>query len=405
MSQTVTAKLLSPEALRQSFTEVREKTRRICSPLLPEDSVAQPAAHVSPPKWHLAHTTWFFETFILKRFVEDYREFSTNFGYLFNSYYETLGKRVSRDARGTLTRPSLSEVLDYRRHTDACMDRFFTSGRASSPEIAELIEIGLHHEMQHQELLYTDIKFILGTNPLYPVYDTEAREDRPGPVGEPGDLHVKGGTGLIGYSGKGFSYDNEHGRHKVYLEPYSISAQPVTYGEYIEFIEAGGYEDHRLWHADGWDWLHRTGVKAPMYMFRKDGAWMRYTLSGLLEVNRECPVMHVNFYEASAYAAFAGRRIPTEAEWEVSSARFSWGQSWEWTGSAYLPYPGYLQPKGAVGEYNGKFMVNQMVLRGASPATFPGHSRATYRNFFQPPYQWQFTGIRTAALQNNLRQT
>lgn len=405
MSQSVYEKESGLHGVKHSFTEVRRKTESICAPLLPEDCTVQPAVFVSPPKWHLAHTTWFFETFVLKRWAEGYREFHPDFGYLFNSYYETLGQRVARDHRGELTRPPLTEILAYRAHVDEAMVRFLASDRSTEPEPASLIEIGMHHEMQHQELLYTDIKYILGSNPTHPVYHPEAREDRPGPVGEKGDIHMKGGTSLVGSEGVGFSYDNEHARHKVYLEPYSISAQPVTYGEYITFIEEGGYKDHRLWHADGWDWLQKSGAEAPMYMFQKNGVWMRFTLSGLLEVNIDCPVMHVNFYEASAYAAFTGRRLPTEAEWETASSRFSWGQSWEWTGSAYLPYPGYLQPKGAVGEYNGKFMVNQMVLRGASPATYPGHSRATYRNFFQPPYQWQFTGIRTAALQNNLKQT
>jgi ergothioneine biosynthesis protein EgtB len=250
--------------------------------------------------------------------------------------------------------------------------------------------------MQHQELLYTDIKYILGHNPLYPVYDGEAREDRPGQVGDRGDIAMEEGIYEIGHKGDGFSFDNEHGRHKVFLAPYAIAAAPVTYGDYIRFIEQGGYDDHTYWHADGWDWLASSGYKAPLYFEKSGGVWMRYTLSGRVEVNPDCPVIHVNYYEASAYAAFAGRRLPTEAEWEAASERFQWGQSWEWTGSAYLPYPGYLQPKGAVGEYNGKFMINQMVLRGASPATFPGHSRATYRNFFQPLHQWQFTGIRTA---------
>lgn len=382
--------------LSERFRAVRNKTLAICEPLIPEDQVIQPAEFVSPPKWHLAHTTWFFETFVLLPYADGYRVFHPEYNFIFNSYYEALGDRLHRTDRGNLSRPSLDEVKQYRNHVDRAVSEFLASDIELDAKVADIIETGLQHEMQHQELLFSDIKYILGHNPLFPVYSAEAREDRPGLVGERRDIEMEEGIYEIGYRGEGFSFDNEHGCHKVYLAPYAIAAAPVTYGEYIRFIEAGGYENHLYWHADGRDWLASSGARAPLYMEKTDGVWMRYTLSGRVEVNLDCPVMHVNFYEASAYAAFTGRRLPTEAEWEASSERFQWGQSWEWTDSAYLPYPGYLQPEGAVGEYNGKFMVNQMVLRGASPATFPGHSRASYRNFFQPLHQWQFTGIRTA---------
>lgn len=395
MSQTKNSVAVS-ETVSEKFISVRKKTLEICKPLLPEDYVIQPAAFVSPPKWHLAHTSWFFETFVLLPYAEGYRVFNPNYNFIFNSYYEALGDRLLRTDRGNLSRPSIDEVKQYRSHVDNAMQDFLSSDVEPDAKISNIIETGLQHEMQHQELLFSDIKYILGHNPLYPAYDPDAREDRPGLVSTQSDIRMEEGIYEIGYKDEGFSFDNEHGRHKVYLASYAISAAPVTYGEYIKFIEAGGYDDHTYWHADGWDWLSSSGARAPLYMEKVDGVWMRYTLSGRVEVNLDCPVMHVNFYEASAYAAFAGRRLPTEAEWEAASERFQWGQSWEWTGSAYLPYPGYMQPKGAVGEYNGKFMVNQMVLRGASPATFPGHSRASYRNFFQPLHQWQFTGIRTA---------
>ncbi|MCA1750258.1 MAG: ergothioneine biosynthesis protein EgtB [Cryomorphaceae bacterium] len=395
MSQTKNSVAVS-ETVSEKFISVRKKSLKICKPLLPEDYVIQPAAFVSPPKWHLAHTSWFFETFVLLPYAEGYRVFNPDYNFIFNSYYEALGDRLLRTDRGNLSRPSIDEVKQYRSHVDNAMQDFLSSDVEPDAKISNIIETGLQHEMQHQELLFSDIKYILGHNPLYPVYDPDAREDRPGLVSAQSDIRMEEGIYEIGYKDEGFFFDNEHGRHKVYLAPYAIATAPVTYGEYIKFIEAGGYDDHTYWHADGWDWLSSSGARAPLYMEKVDGVWMRYTLSGRVEVNLDCPVMHVNFYEASAYAAFAGRRLPTEAEWEAASERFQWGQSWEWTGSAYLPYPGYMQPKGAVGEYNGKFMVNQMVLRGASPATFPGHSRASYRNFFQPLHQWQFTGIRTA---------
>lgn len=382
--------------LSEKFEAVRNRTLEICSPLLAEDCVIQPEAFVSPPKWHLAHTSWFFETFILIPHAKDYRMFHPEYNFIFNSYYEALGDRLLRTDRGNLSRPSMEEVKAYRKHVDKALTAFLESNVEPGEDLLHTIEIGLQHEMQHQELLFTDIKYILGHNPLLPAYHPEAREDRPGLVGNRGDIEMTGGIYEIGFNGRGFSFDNEHSRHKTYLNPYAIAASPVTYGAYIEFIEAGGYEDHTNWHADGWDWLSASGAKAPLYMKKINGRWMRYTLSGMVEVHPECPVMHVNFFEASAYAASKGRRLPTEAEWEAACERFQWGQSWEWTGSAYLPYPDYQQPEGAVGEYNGKFMVNQMVLRGASPATFPGHSRSSYRNFFQPLHQWQFTGIRTA---------
>lgn len=385
--------------LQQRYLDVRSRSARICQGLNPEDFVIQSAEHVSPPKWHLAHTTWFFETFILQPHHKDYKLFHPEFNYIFNSYYESKGERLRRDKRGLLNRPRLAEVLEYRKHVDEAMLDWLGVQSHKENELMALFEIGLQHEMQHQELLYTDIKFILGHNPLQEAYSPEAREDRPGEVHGAGWIEMDAGLYHIGFdksANAGFSFDNEHCRHRVFLEAYAIASTPVTYGEYVEFIESGAYDHFAYWHSEGWDWKCSNGIKSPMYMFCRDGKWMRYSLSGIIPVNMQCPVLHLSWYEAAAYAAWRGERLPTEQEWEAGSDRFAWGQSWEWTGSAYRPYPGYVQPKGAVGEYNGKFMINQMVLRGASPATYPGHSRSTYRNFFHPHYQWQFTGLRLA---------
>lgn len=380
----------------EKFKKVRRTTLDICAPLATEDYIIQPVPHVSPPKWHLAHTTWFYEHFILQAHSANYQVFHKDFSFLFNSYYESVGDHLLQDHRGAMSRPTVDEILGYRKYVDDSMVAMLSEKGMEHAKVAELLEIGLQHEMQHQELLLTDIKYILGHNPLYPAYHADARQDRPGVIVDKGWLDMPEGLYDVGYRGQGFSFDNEHAAHKVFLQGYAISKSPVTYGDYIAFIEDGGYRDFRHWHSDGWEWVKTSKRTAPLYMHQADGVWKRYTLSGVVPCHPDCPVMHVNFYEAAAYAAWKGVRLPTEFEWEAASARFAWGQSWEWTNSAYLPYPGYVQPKGAVGEYNGKFMVNQMVLRGASPATYPGHSRPTYRNFFHPHYQWQFTGIRTA---------
>ncbi|MBW8687461.1 ergothioneine biosynthesis protein EgtB [Chitinophaga rhizophila] len=380
--------------LKNDFNTVRKRSMHICAPLKTEDYVVQPVVDVSPPKWHLGHTTWFFETFLLKPHFAGYKEFDPNYNFVFNSYYETVGARVIRTDRGNLSRPAVEDVMRYREYVDKAMQAFLDT--EISAELASLVVLGLNHEEQHQELLYTDIKYILGHNPLMPAYSetpvhayTIEETDTP-------FLTMQGGLYDIGFKGTGFCFDNELGRHTVYLQEYQIATEPVTNGEYLEFMNAGGYTDFRHWHAEGWDWVKTNEVKAPLYWHHVDGKWQHYTWQGLQPVNEQEPVCHISYYEATAYAAWKGLRLPTEFEWEAASAQFSWGQRWEWTESAYLPYPGFVKAPGAIGEYNGKFMVSQMVLRGGSEVTPPNHSRPTYRNFFHPSLRWQFTGIRLA---------
>ncbi|TYR36829.1 ergothioneine biosynthesis protein EgtB [Sphingobacterium phlebotomi] len=380
------------KTLLAEYTTVRRYTKFLCEPLEVEDYVVQPAAHVSPPKWHLGHTTWFFETFILKPYARGYQIFNEQYNYVFNSYYETVGARVVRTDRGNLSRPSVADVYRYRAYVDEQMEAFLCQGILAE-DVAALVVLGLHHEQQHQELLLTDIKYILGHNPLFPRYAAGV-EHWEAPAEEHVMLHIPEGQYEIGFQGSGFCYDNELGRHTTYLHEFAISSRLVTNGEYLDFIEDGGYRDFRYWHAEGWDWVTAQQAQAPLYWHLVDGERMYYTLQGLQQIKPDAAVCHVNFYEASAYAAWKGMRLPTEQEWEVASNQFKWGERWEWTGSAYLPYPGFKKAAGAVGEYNGKFMVNQMVLRGASMGTSVGHSRSTYRNFFHGEHQWQFTGIR-----------
>lgn len=376
----------------EAYNTVRIKTEEICKFLKTEDYVVQPIVDVSPPKWHLGHSTWFFETFILKQYFPGYREFNNQYNFVFNSYYETVGARVIRTDRGNLSRPSVDDVYAYRRYVDEWMRNFIESNQLDE-SVSDLLILGLNHEQQHQELLVADIKYILGHNPLFPEYNTEKNlEIRTDGTGN--FLKIPEGIYEIGFQGEGFSFDNELGKHKVYLHEFEVSKELVGNGEYLEFIKGGGYQDFRYWHAEGWDWVKQTGTKAPLYWHFMDGRWMIYTLSGLEALNPSGVLSHINFYEASAFAAWKKMRLPTEAEWEVASDLFDWGTRWEWTGSAYLPYPGFCKAPGAIGEYNGKFMVNQMVLRGASEATPAQHSRKTYRNFFHPQHQWQFTGIR-----------
>ena len=359
-------------------------------PLSVEDHLSQPIIDVSPPKWHLGHTTWFFETFILKKFKPDYQEFDADFNFLFNSYYESVGDRLLRDMRGTMTRPALEKVYVYREYVDLEIIQFLKG--QPDPEAQQLLELGLNHEQQHQELFLTDFKYILSVQPFFPVYDKSFVEGKTEEVKS--SITIEEGIYKIGHKGNNFCFDNELSRHKVYLNSFQISPRLVTNGEWIDFIEDGGYSNFKYWHAEGWDWVKREKINAPLYWHNIDGKWKRFSLAGLEKINPSEPVAHISYYEAYAFAEWSGNRLPTEFEWEAASDKFKWGQRWEWTESAYLPYPGFSKAEGAVGEYNGKFMVNQMVLRGASVGTSPGHSRKTYRNFFHPHLRWQFTGLR-----------
>ncbi|RFZ92341.1 ergothioneine biosynthesis protein EgtB [Mucilaginibacter conchicola] len=380
--------------LADCYKKVRQRTDAICEPLQTEDYVVQPVVDVSPPKWHIGHTTWFFETFILKPYFAEYQEFDPNYNFVFNSYYESVGTRVIRTDRGNLSRPTVIDIKRYRKYVDDAMYNFLACGDVSD-DVRELLILGFNHEEQHQELLLTDIKYILGHNPLFPAYSHDWHVPKALPV-DGGFIKINEGIYEVGFNGEGFSFDNELNRHKVYLNNFEISPNLVTNAEYLEFIEAGGYHDFRHWHAAGWDWVNTNHVEAPMYWHQVDGKWQNYTFHGLQPVNRHEALNHISFYEAYAYASWKGLRLPTEFEWEVAATQFNWGQRWEWTESAYLPYPGFAKAPGAIGEYNGKFMVGQQVLRGASEVTSPNHSRITYRNFFQPELRWQFTGIRLA---------
>ncbi|WP_266366390.1 ergothioneine biosynthesis protein EgtB [Tellurirhabdus rosea] len=385
--------MLTQISLSTQFRNVRQHTEAICRPLQTEDYVVQPVVDVSPPKWHLGHTTWFWEEFVLKPHVRSYRLFHDDFSFVFNSYYETVGKRVFRADRGNMTRPTVEEVYRYRTYVDQHLIDFLENADPS-PELEALIQLGLNHEQQHQELLVTDIKYILGHNPLFPTAALPLQWDEHR-AASPEPLLIPEGVYSVGYAGDGFCFDNELGRHKVYLNDYALRPALVTNADYLDFLEAGGYRNFRYWLSDGWAWVNQHGISAPMYWHQIDGQWWHYTFDGLQPVVPDEPVCHVSYYEADAFARWQGSRLPTEAEWEVAQPYLNWGRRWEWTASAYLPYPGFQTAEGAVGEYNGKFMVNQMVLRGASIATPEGHSRPTYRNFFPPDKRWQFMGIRT----------
>ena len=378
--------------LVEEYLQIRKYSEQICEPLQTEDYVVQPVVDVSPPKWHLGHTTWFFETFILKPFSVNYQVYNDEYNFVFNSYYETVGNRVIRTDRGNLSRPSVNEIYQYRAYVDEAMVKFLAT--MLTDEVKELLILGFNHEQQHQELLLTDIKYILGNNPLFPTYSRNQKEVLTVSETEPGFIKISEGIYEIGYNGKDFSFDNELNRHKVYLHDFSISKTLVNNAEFIEFISAGGYENFNFWHAEGWDWVKNNNINAPMYWHLIDGKWYNYTLAGLLPINLTAPVSHISYYEAYAFASWKGMRLPTEFEWEIAAEHFNWGERWEWTESAYLPYPGFSKAPGAIGEYNGKFMVNQKVLRGASIATPENHSRISYRNFFHPHLRWQYTGIR-----------
>jgi len=408
--------------LLHAYREVRALSERLCRPLATEDYVIQSMPDVSPPKWHLAHTSWFFETFLLASFSREYASFHPRFGYLFNSYYEAVGARHPRPQRGLLSRPTVEEVYAYRAHVDRQMEALIEAAPdAPWREIEPLLVLGLHHEQQHQELLVTDVKHLLATNPLRPAY--QPRPPEPAQPAPPLVWREYGGGLLhVGHEGSGFAFDNELPRHPVYTGPYRLASRPVTNEEYLAFIRGGGYRDPRLWLSDGWRTVQERGWEAPLYWEEEDGEWGMMTLSGFRPVEASEPVCHLSYYEADAYARWAGGRLPTEFEWEAAaraapvrgnfldSGRLHpapaepsgepplqlYGDVWEWTASPYVPYPGFQPAPGAVGEYNGKFMCSQMVLRGGSCATPPGHVRPTYRNFFPPEARWQFTGLRLA---------
>ncbi len=380
--------------LREFYSEVRSYTEKLCEPLEVEDYIPQPAVDVSPPKWNIAHTTWFFEEMVLKKHVHGYKVFDEHFGFLFNSYYNSIGDRTARDHRGALSRPTVKQVFAYRKYVDEHMLDLLEGG--VQDDVRDLVVLGLNHEQQHQELFLTDLKYTFSTNPLFPVYREDLTVEEVSESGMGAFVEIAGGVHEIGYPGDGFCFDNELARHKVYLNDFAIADRLVTNAEFVEFIDAGGYADFRLWHSDGWDWVNHNAVASPLYWHERAGGWSHFSLAGLRQLPPDAPVCHVSYYEAAAFAEWKGCRLPTEAEWETASDKFDWGKRWEWTNSAYLPYPGFKRAAGAIGEYNGKFMINQMVLRGASAITPPGHSRPSYRNFFQPHLRWQFTGIRLA---------
>lgn len=416
--------------LPEKFRDIRSMSEQLASRLTPEDQQVQSMPDVSPTKWHLAHTTWFFETFILKPHVTEYREFNPDFGYLFNSYYEAIGPRHLRAERGLLTRPSLQQVMNYRAYVDEAVGSYLKNPAVDMDgDLPGLFELGLNHEQQHQELLLMDIKHVLSCNPLAPAY----RKKEPVALRTTHPLRwhsVAGGRYSIGHDGGEFSFDNEGPAHDVLVNDFAISSRAVSNGEFLEFIEDGGYERAEFWHADGWALVQAENWIAPLYWRPGDnGDWNEFTFAGICPLYHDAPVCHVSYYEASAYASWAGKRLPTEGEWEIAARTFDVGDDeenanlletgflrpmpsgndvtdkpsqmkgdvWEWTQSAYVPYPGYKAAEGAVGEYNGKFMVNQMVLRGACCATPPGHARVTYRNFFHPHQRWMFAGFRLAA--------
>lgn len=383
--------MILTDSMLDFFLETRKLTDELCAPLEIEDYVVQPIVDVSPPKWHLGHTTWFYEEFILKPYSKGYKIYDDDYSFIFNSYYEAIGKRVIRSDRGNLSRPSVQNVYDYRSYVTKSIKSLFQE--IQSGELLSLLEVGIHHEKQHQELLLTDIKYIFGNNPLLPVYSNSLKEHQYENHSREW-INIEEGIYEIGHNSDKFCYDNELGRHKVYLHPYQISNKLVTNLEYLEFINAHGYEKFDLWHADGWDWVNENKITAPLYWHKIDGKWYNFTLNGLKIIDPDAPITHISYFEAFAFAQWKGHRLPTEFEWETAQQFFPWGKRWEWTESAYLPYPKYKKANGNLGEYNGKFMVNQKVLRGGSIATPTNHTRPTYRNFFQTNLRWQFTGLR-----------
>ncbi len=410
--------------LLQGFARIRRFSEELAAPLAPEDCVVQTMPDVSPTKWHLAHTSWFFDTFLLQPFAEGFRPLAREYAYLFNSYYNAAGPMHCRDRRGFISRPTMRETMEYRRYVDHhVVDMLQRANAATLPQVLPIVVLGLHHEQQHQELLLTDIKHVFAQNPLHPVYAAP----RPGPAPATTPSHWRdydAGLAWIGAEADaGFSFDNERPRHREYLEPFALADRLVTNGEYRRFIEDDGYRRPELWLSLGWATVRQQDWQAPLYWQLEDGAWHEFTLGGFHPLAESAPVCHVSFFEADAYARWAGARLPTEGEWETAAApvaiagnfvgegrfhpapaapmdgpslRQMFGDVWEWTRSSYSPYPGYTPASGALGEYNGKFMCNQMTLRGGSCATAESHIRPTYRNFFPPEKRWQFTGIRLA---------
>jgi len=411
-------------ALARRYREVRGATDKLTEGLSAEDCVVQSMPLASPIKWHLAHTSWFFETFILERAIEGYRPFDPAFRVLYNSYYNTVGEQYSRPDRGLLTRPGLERVREYRRHVDERMRDCFADPEGVGRRVAfeSLVEVGIQHEQQHQELIVTDLKHLLSANPLHPIYRSRAESPRAEAPALSWCAHEEG-LRRIGHDGPGFCFDNEQPHHRVFVDSFEIATRTVTNAEYLEFVEDGGYRKPEPWLADGWDAVRRQGWKGPAYWVHTEDGIRTFTLGGLRALRLDEPVCHVSYYEADAFARWAGCRLPTEAEWEVAAEAVEvegnfvedgwfhplpaplpredrpvqlFGNLWEWTSSAYAAYPGYRPPAGALGEYNGKFMCNQLVLRGGSCATPRTHVRPTYRNFFYPDARWQFSGIRLA---------
>jgi len=409
--------------LADRYARMRARTLALARPLSAEDCTVQSMPDASPVKWHMAHTTWFFETFVLERYARPFKAYDPAFRVLFNSYYNAIGDKHPRPERGMLTRPALETVIAYRRHVDARIEELLRTKAAQQKECVELLTLGIHHEEQHQELILTDVKHLLSRNPLSPAY-AERWPLTPVRPRKLRWLRFEGGMREIGYAGGGFHFDNEGPRHRVYCPEFELASHPVTYGEYVAFIEDGGYRRPELWLSMGWDAVRAQGWDKPLYWQQREGRWHNFTLHGLVEIETNTPVCHLSYFEADAYARWAGGRLPTEFEWEVAASDVPiagnfldsgalhplapridppasglaqmYGDVWEWTQSAYAPYPGYRPAPGAVGEYNGKFMCNQYVLRGGSCATPTQHIRATYRNFFPPDARWQFSGLRLA---------
>ena len=405
-------------SLLEDLMRVRATTVSLCDRLEPEDCVVQSAPETSPAKWHLAHTTWFFETFVLAPFARGYKPFHDEFAFLFNSYYEAVGSFYPRKHRGLLTRPSFSAILGYRRHVDTKLTELLSdTAHGNADDIAARCTLGLHHEQQHQELLLTDIKHLFWCNPLRPVYHERAPEQASAAAAVKW-ITYPAGVYETGHTGNGFGFDNEMPRHRSYVDAFRIASRPVTNGEFLEFVEDGAYSKPMLWLSDGWQAIRERGWTAPLYWEQHDGKRQQFTLSGMRDINPAEPVCHISYYEADAYARWAGKRLPTETEWEIAAAGRQgdgnflesgrlhprpcsektsfFGDTWEWTSSSYSPYPGFAATAGALGEYNGKFMVNQYVLRGGSCVTSRTHIRDTYRNFFYPHDRWQFKGVRLA---------